>query len=225
VVSRYLDRARQAGLGWPPPAELDDAALERRCSRPSRPRRRRAPRRDFGWVHRELRRKGVTLQLLWMEYKQAHPDGYQYSQFRELYRRWSERVDLVMRRHHRAGDELFIDYATPARQSRSTHPARRAGPRSCSSPCWARATTPSLRRVPPSSWAAGSAHTCAASRPWGRAGAAGVRQPALGVSRAHRYEPLLNRTYSEMAAHYGTAILPARANRPLGQGHGARSEC
>jgi transposase len=84
-------------------------------------------------VHRELRRKGVTLQLLWMEYKQAHPDGYQYSQFCELYRRWPERVDLVMRQHHRAGDKLFIDYAPPARQIPIYPPgtlargARRAG--------------------------------------------------------------------------------------------------
>jgi transposase len=118
---------------------------------------------DFGWVHRELRRKGVTLQLLWMEYKQAHPDGYQYSQFCELYRRWSERVDLVMRQH-RPGDKLFIDYATPARQSRSSH--RRAElARGAVRRRGGREQLPWLRRVPPSSWAAGSARAYAASRP------------------------------------------------------------
>lgn len=74
TVHRYLDRAARAGLGWPLPTDLDDAALERaRCSRRRRRRRCRAPHRITGWIHRELRRKGVTLQLLWMEYRQAHP--------------------------------------------------------------------------------------------------------------------------------------------------------
>ena len=81
TVHRYLDRAAQAGLGWPLPQELDDAALERTLFPPTPPSTvpRTAP--DYGWMHRELRRQGVTLQLLWMEYRQAHPDGYGYSQF------------------------------------------------------------------------------------------------------------------------------------------------
>ena len=81
TVHGYLDRAAQGGLGWPLPDGLDDAALERALFPlpPLSTVPRNAP--DYGWVHRELRRKGVTLQLLWMEYRQAHPDGYGYSQF------------------------------------------------------------------------------------------------------------------------------------------------
>ena len=66
---------------------------------------------DWSEVHRELRRKGVTMALLWQEYKESHPDGYQYSWFCKLYNIWSGKVDLVMRQEHRAGEKLFIDYA------------------------------------------------------------------------------------------------------------------
>jgi transposase len=111
TVRRYLDRAEAAGLGWPLPDGLDDAALERALFSPIAPKTVPRPAPDFGWVHRELRRKGVTLELLWMEYKQAYLDGYQYSRFCWLYRQWAGRVDLVMRHQHRAGDKLFVDYA------------------------------------------------------------------------------------------------------------------
>src|SRR6185312_3989835 len=78
-----------------------------RCLRRLRPRRCPGPPPpDYVGIHRELRRKGVTLELLWMEYKQAHPKGYQYSQFCWLYQQWAGRVDLVMRHQHRAGDKL-----------------------------------------------------------------------------------------------------------------------
>jgi hypothetical protein len=101
TVHRYLDRAARAGLGWPLPDGLDDAALERALFPPAPPSSvpRTAP--DYGWIHRELRRKGVTLQLLWMEYRQAHPDGYGYSQFCARCQQWAGRVDLVMRHQHR----------------------------------------------------------------------------------------------------------------------------
>jgi len=178
TVHRYLDRAARAGLGWPLPDGLDDAALERALFPPAPPSSvpRTAP--DYGWIHRELRRKGVTLQLLWMEYRQAHPDGYGYSQFCARYQQWAGRVDLVMRHQHRAGDKLFEACASQQLE------------------CWI------------------GAHV----RCFEFYGAA----PALlvpdnlrsGVTRAHRYEPLLNRTYAEMAAHYGSAVLPARSNKP-----------
>jgi transposase len=112
TVRRYLERAERAGLSWPLLDGLDDAGLEAVLFPPVPPPPVGArPMPDFAWVHRELRRKGVTLQLLWMEYKQAHPDGYQHSQFCHLYQRWAGRVDLVLRQTHRAGDKLFVDYA------------------------------------------------------------------------------------------------------------------
>src|SRR3546814_4293101 len=66
---------------------------------------------DWAWVHAELRRPGVTLALLWQEYRLAHPQGFQYSWFCEHYRLWAAKVDVVMRQEHRAGEKLFVDYA------------------------------------------------------------------------------------------------------------------
>jgi transposase len=213
TVHRYLDRAARAGLGWPLPDQLDDQALERALFPPTPPPR--APRTppDFAWVHRELRRKGVTLQLLWMEYKQAHPDGYQYSQFCWRYQQWAGRVDLVMRHTHRAGDKLFVDYAGTTipiypSDAPSWQAALFVAVLGASNYTYAEATT--SQQLP--CWI-GSHVRC-----FEFLGAV----PALlvpdnlrsGVSQAHRYEPLVNRTYSGMATPYGTAILPARAGKP-----------
>ena len=111
TVTDYVARAQRAGLCWPLPEDLDDTALEARLfpsmtvTEPLRP----LP--DWGEVHRELRRKGMTLQLLHLEYKERDPEGYQYTQFVELYRRWERRIDVVMRQPHKAGEKCFVDWA------------------------------------------------------------------------------------------------------------------
>ena len=111
TVSLYVTRARKAGLVWPLPAELDEAALEARLLRgprlPTGPR----PQLDPAHIHEELNRQSVTLHLLWMEYLEEHPSGYRYSQFCEHYRRFRKTVDVSMRQDHRAGEKLFVDYA------------------------------------------------------------------------------------------------------------------
>lgn len=101
-------------MSWPWPDELDDASLEAALYPPTPPSR--APRPEPHWarVHRELaRHKGVTLQLLWLEYREAHPDGYQYSRFCDRYREWRGRLDVVLRQVYRAGEKAFVDYAGP----------------------------------------------------------------------------------------------------------------
>ena len=102
TVGEYLRRARLAGLSWPLPGELDDAQLEARLFPPP-PKRVCAarPLADWAEVHCELERKGVTLTLLWEEFKATHPEGLQYSQFCERYRRFAKTLSLVMRQHHR----------------------------------------------------------------------------------------------------------------------------
>ena len=90
-VSRYLQRAARHGLGWPLPADLDDAGLEARLFRRPAPAPNRA-RPDCAHIHGELKRNGVTLQLLWEEYLQVHPSGYRYTQFCEIYRQWARRL-------------------------------------------------------------------------------------------------------------------------------------
>ena len=111
TVLRYIERARACGLSWPLPAELDDAELERRLFPPPPPPSEARAQPDWVVVHREMKRKDMTLLLLWDEYKAAHPNGYQYTTFCRHYRAWRNRLDVVMRQDHRAGEKLFVDYA------------------------------------------------------------------------------------------------------------------
>jgi transposase len=108
TVSEYLRRAEEVGLSWPLPIDLDDARLERQLfpPPPDLPAQARGiP--DWNCIHKELRHKGVTLFLLWQEYRQHHPDGYQYSWLCEHYRVWQGKLDVVMRQYHRAGEKLI----------------------------------------------------------------------------------------------------------------------
>ena len=111
TVGEYLRRAKVAGLSWSVPETIDDASLERRLFPAPPPSNAARPLPDWSEVHRELRRKDVTLGLLWQEYKALHLEGLQYSWFCDQYRAWSAKLDLVMRQEHRAGEKLFIDYA------------------------------------------------------------------------------------------------------------------
>ena len=109
-VANYLRRAADAGLKWPSPSELSDAAIEQQLFPPlptRATRDRTLP--DWQWVNRELKHKGVTQFLLWQEYLEQHPHGYQYSWFCDLYREWRGKLDVVMRQDHRAGEKLFGD--------------------------------------------------------------------------------------------------------------------
>ena len=215
TVSEYLKRARRAGLNWPGAEAWDDAALERALFPPPPnvlARARGLP--DFGAVHRELKRKDVTLFLLWEEYKATHPDGFGYSWFCRHYRAFAGKVDVVMRQTHRAGEATFVDYAgrTVGVVDRGTGEVREAqvfvAVLGASNHTYAEATwTQSLP-----DWIASHQR---AFRFFGGVTAAIVPDNLkAGVTRPHRYEPDLNRTYAELAAHYGTAILPARVAKP-----------
>ena len=111
TICEYVDRSRQAGLSWPLPEDVDDSRLEALLFVKAAPPTVERPLPDWNHVHLELRRPGVTLQLLNLEYLEQHPDGYQYSQFCERYRRWQRHLDVVMRQEHRAGEKMFIDFA------------------------------------------------------------------------------------------------------------------
>ena len=128
TVGEYIRRAEVHGLGWPLPESLDDAELEHRLFPAPAPSGTRRPLPQWSEVHRELRRKGVTLALLWQEYKASHPEGLQYSQFCERYRAFASTLDVVMRQEHRAGEKMFVDYAgqTVAVVDRETGEERQA---------------------------------------------------------------------------------------------------
>lgn len=216
TVAEYLRRAEVAGLFWPLPEGLDDETLERRLFPPTPPAKgRQFAEADWAAVHRELKRPGVTLALLWDEYRgQHHPDGYGYSAFCEHYRRWVGRLSPVMRQRHAAGERMFVDYSGTrmAVINPATGVARLAE-------IFIAVMGGSNQTYAEASWSQTlpdwiGAHT--------RAFAAFGAVPALvvsdnlksGVIRACFYEPEVNRSYAEMAAHYGTAILPARPYKP-----------
>jgi len=142
TVKEYLDRAQKAAIPWPLPPEWDDATLENRLFPPIPqipPEKRQMPPMEY--LHQERKKKGVTLQLLWHEYKQGNPEGYQYSQFCELYRQWAEKLDLCLRQEYRAGEKLFVDYAGQTLPIYDPRPAAPGKPIS-SWPPWAPATIP-----------------------------------------------------------------------------------
>jgi transposase len=215
TVADYLQAAELAGLGWPLPEGLDDAGLERRLF-PPRPVATEEARPEPSWpqVHRELRRKGVTLTLLWQEYKAADPDGFQYTWFCEHYRRWAGRIDLVMRQEHRAGEKLFVDYAGQTAEvvDRRTGEIREAqlfvAVLGASSYTYAEVT-----------WTQGlpdwiGSHVRAFEFFGGCSEILVPDNLASGVTRPHLYEPDLNPTYQDMAAHFGVAVIPARVAKP-----------
>jgi transposase len=215
TVAAYVRRAQVAGLSWPLPAGLDAATLEQRLfpsSATPTPAIRLVP--DWTTVHHELKRKGVTLFLLWQEYKAATPDGFQYSWFCQAYRAWASKLKLVMRQTHRAGEKLFVDYAGQGipivnAQTGEVHEAALfIAVLGASNYTYAEATwTQSLP-----DWIGSHVRTFAAL-----GGVPEIVVPdnlKAAVSRAHRYEPELNRTYADLAHHYGVAVIPARAAKP-----------
>ena len=215
TVAAYVRRAQVAGLSWPLPAGLDAATLEQRLfpsSATPAPTIRLVP--DWATVHHELKRKGVTLFLLWQEYKATTPDGFQYSWFCQTYRAWASKLNLVMRQPHRAGEKLFVDYAGQGipivnAQTGEVHEAALfIAVLGASNYTYVEATwTQSLP-----DWIGSHVRTLAAL-----GGVPEIVVPdnlKAAVTRAHRYEPELNRTYAELAHHYGFAVLPARAAKP-----------
>ena len=108
-----LKRLRSAGLNWPLPDDMTDAALEARlfAAAGTKQGHRRQAEPDWAAIHRELKRKHVTLTILWDEYIAGDPEGYRYSRFCELYRSWESKLSVTMRQVHVGGDKLFVDYA------------------------------------------------------------------------------------------------------------------
>ena len=216
IVTDTLYRASAAGLSYPLPADLDDERLERLLY-PQHPRaitsRRTPP--DWTFLHNELlSHKNLTLMLLWQEYKEREPSGYQYSQFCDLFRFWRGKLDLSMRQEHRAGEKMFVDYCG------QTIPI-------------VDSTTGEIRDAQVFVAVMGASNYTYAETTWSQSLAdwtgSHVRTFSYfgavphclvpdnllsGVTKTCRYEPGINATYQEMATHYGTAVVPARVRKP-----------
>lgn len=215
AVGEYIRRAAVVGITWPIPSDLDDTALERKLFAPAgyaEPQGKPLP--DWSFVHGELRRRGVTLALLWQEYRAGAPDGYGYSRFCDLYGEWRRGITATMRQSHAAGEKLFVDFAG------DTMPVFDA-------------LTGETRAVKVFVAVLGASNYTYAEARWSEAlpewisahvntfaFLGGVPKAVVcdnlkaGVTTASRYEPGVNRTYQELAAHYGTTILPTRPRKP-----------
>lgn len=215
VVAKYLRLTEVAGIGWPLPEELDDAALERLLYRQAEARSSAYIEPDYAKVHQELKKKGVTLTLLWEEYRQATLDrGYQYTAFCTRYRDWTGTLKRSMRQIHRAGEKLFADFAGPTvpvidSETGEIRPASVfvavLGASNYTFAC----ATPGQTQA---DWLGGLAR--AQSFNGGVTALIVPDNPRALVRDANRYEPELNQATAEFAAHYGTVILPARPRRP-----------
>ena len=213
TVQEILKRHRDANLGWPLPAALDEAALIVKLY-PSTVRAVEAPLPDYSVVQTELTKKGVTLTLLWQEYKATHPNGLQYSAFCERFAVFRQSQDAVLRQTYRPGEKLFIDYAGP------TVPITDA-------------VTGEIKPAAIFVAVLGYSNYTFACATAGQTTAdwlgaqrlaleffGGVPQiivpdnPKAIITRACRYEPDLNPAYQDFARHYATAIVPARVRRP-----------
>jgi transposase len=215
TVSEYLARARAAGVAWPLPNDLDDAALEARLfARPVDPARLAQALPDWVQLHQELKRPGVTLQLVWLEYRAVHPTGYAYSHFCARYRGWARTLKPSMRQVHRAGEKLFVDFSgkRPSLVDATTGEVvvveLFVGVLGASGLIYAEAT----RSQDLASWV--GAHVRMVEYFGGSTAIWVPDNLKSGVTTANYYEPAINRTYADLARHYGAIVLPARAAHP-----------
>jgi transposase len=216
TIQDNLKRAAAAGLAWPLADDVTDEVLEQRvfgrAGAATGQRRRAEP--DWAALARELKRPGVTMMILWEEYREINQSGYGYSRFCDLLRGFERRLNPVMRQHHVAGDKAFVDYS-----------GKRIG--------IADPETGEIREAEIFVGVLGASNLTYAEATWTQAlpdwTGAHVRMfrffggaPKLlvpdnlksGVAKASFYDPEINRTYASMAAHYSTGVLPARPRKP-----------
>jgi len=212
-VSQVVRRATAAGLDWPRAEALSEAELEATVYGTTS-RALRVPLPDPKYLNAELRKAGVTLQLLHLEYLEQHADGYRYTQFCDHYRRWLKTRGLVMRQVHRAGEKMFTDFAgkKPHWVNPMTGECHEAelfvAALGASNYTYAEAVE--SQKV--GDWI--GCHTRAVEYFGGCAQVVVPDQLKSGVTRSCRYEPEIQRTYEDWSHHYGTVIIPARPARP-----------
>jgi transposase len=216
TVRATLKRFAVAGLVWPLPEDMTDEVLEAKLfgNGEKKQSRRRHAEPDWAAIHRELKRKHVTLMMLWEEYIEREPGGYRYSRFCDLFRSFEAKLSVTMRQTHVGGEKLFVDYAgdTVPIVDRRTREVRGAQ-------IFVAVLGASNFIYAEASWTQGladwiGAHARAFAAIGGVAKLIVPDNAKVAVIKACLYEPQVNRTYSEMAAHYGTAVLPTRPRRP-----------
>jgi transposase len=216
TVHDTLSRLTAAGLSWPLPDELTDDVLEQRLFRGvgRKSGDRKLPEPDWPSQIREMKRSGVTLQILWEEYRQIHPDGYQYSRFCDLYRAFEKRVSPTMRQHHVAGDKTFVDYS--GKKVDIINPETGEVLEAeifvavLGASNYTYAETTWTQSLP--DWI--GAHVRMFDFMGGCSKLLVPDNLKSAVNKPSFYDPEINRTYGRMAEHYGIGIMPARPYKP-----------
>jgi transposase len=204
-----------AGLTWPPPEHLDDEGLEARLfPHEHQPARRCPAEPDWALIHLELKKKHVTLILVWQEYREQHADGLQYSRFCERYRAWAGGLGVTMRQRHRAGEKMFVDFSGDGIDIVD----ERTGESSCAKLFIAVLGGSNLTYIEPvlsedlPTWI--GCHIRAFEYFGGVPEVAVPDNLKSGVKRPCYYEPDVNQTYNDLAQHYSFAVIPARVRKP-----------
>jgi len=215
TAGKYLRRTKELSLSYEQIIQMDDAEIKRLIVKECGSEKVRSrPEPDWEYIHGEMKKKGVTRQLLWQEYKEVYSDGYQSTQFCDLYARWKRKLKISLRQTHKAGEKTFVDYAgqTVPVINRHTGEVREAqifvAVLGASNYTYAEATWDQRLK----SWIGSHVRSYEYF-----GGVSRITVPdnlKSGVSKTCRYEPDINPTYHEMAVHYGTVIVPARANKP-----------
>lgn len=214
TVGTCLKKAERVGLSWPLHEDMDEEALEALIYGDEKPEPEH-PLPEMAYLRTELARKGVTLKLLWMEYAQEHPqDHYSYSHFCNIYRAWARGIETTMRQVHKAGEKTFVDWAGDG--IRITDPETGEISEAPLFVAALGASSFTFARAYPTRelfcWIDGHMRAFRFFE-----GASRIIVPdneKTGVTSPCRYEPDLNRTYAEMASHYGCAVIPARVRKP-----------
>src|SRR5436190_6949567 len=214
TVSEYLARAKNAGISWPLPNEMTEQELYKKLFVPVNDTKVEKPKPDWEMIHRELHKKGMTLRLLWREYRDHHPHGLGYSMFCNYYRRYACMMTPVMREVHKAGEKTFVDYAGMKMpwldpMTGEIHEAEIfVGCLGASQFIYTEATA--TQQLP--DWIQSHIHMFEYF-----GGVSEIIVPdnlKSGVTHAHRYDPDINTNYQRLGEHYGIAIVPARAAEP-----------
>lgn len=214
TVGEYIEGVTQSGKDWAVVSALDDASLQSILRRKEGAESSRKPLPDFALLREEMKKKGVTLTLLWEEYRAVHPEGYSRSRFFELYEKHGRTLDPVMRFTHKAGDKLFVDFSG----DRPSHVDGKTGEvieaelfvavMGASSRIYAVAV--SSQQIP--DWT--RAHAGAFEYFGGVPACVVPDQLKSGVKTSCKYDPEINPVYAELCAHYGVAVIPARPREP-----------
>ena len=222
VWQSCLWRAERTGVSWPLAEGVDEAALEERLYPRRPPGIEVHPTPDFEWIERELKRKHVTRRQLWREYLARHPEGLKYTAFCVKYRRWRTSRTVTLALTHTPGDRLFVDYAgDPACYSDpGTGEVHKAWLFVAVWPYSAYLYAEVTRTQQSADWL--GAHVRALEAFGAVPRAIVPDNCSTAVKKALRYDPQLNRSYAELAAHYALAVLPTRVTSTTRQSGGGK---